>query len=582
MTTTTRDVPRAPKPDRLAVARALRQIAHLLRIRNESPFRARAYERGAEALEAFPGDLGALAAADRLTEIPGIGPGLARVVTEMLRDGRSTLLESLRQEMPSGVIELSRLPSLSLQKIRALQDALGVDSLAALEAACKEGRVRTVRGFGVKTEARLLEQLRRLREGEGTALLHRALQVGERLLRHLRGSKAIDRAELAGELRRRHETVSKLEVVATGSSPKPAIDRLLSFPFIEAGDAPGERGVTARLGNGLSVVLDWAPRPDYGVTLLRRTGSAGHVQRLEALAREQALELVGGPEAMPSGEAIGEEADVYRRLGLPWIPPELREGEGEIEAALRGELPTDLVTAEDVQGMVHCHTEYSDGRNTVLEMAQAAEALGMRYITITDHSASAGYAGGLSLERLERQWEEIARAQERVGIRILRGTESDILRDGSLDYPDAVLGRFDVIVASIHARHRMNADEMTRRLVRALGLPVFKIWGHARGRLIGRRPPFECRMEEVLDAAARSRTAIEVNGDPHRLDMEPRWIRASRERGLRFVISVDAHSVAELGNLRYGVDTARRGWVRRGEVLNALGVDEFSRAVRPA
>jgi DNA polymerase (family 10) len=266
---------------------------------------------------------------------------------------------------------------------------------------------------------------------------------------------------------------------------------------------------------------------------------------------------------------------------MPCIPPELREDEGEIEAALGGTLPADLLTLGDIQGMVHCHTRYSDGRNSVLEMARAAEALGMRYLTITDHSPTAVYAHGLSLERLERQWEEIDRAQEQTGVRILRGTESDILADGSLDYPDDVLARLDVIVASIHTRHGMDEAAMTRRVGAALALPVFKIWGHARGRLIGRRPPFACRMDEILDTAASARVAIEVNGDPHRLDLDPHWIRAARARGLRFVISVDAHSVSELGNLRYGVDTARRGWVRRGEVLNTLPAAEFAAAVKP-
>ena len=276
--------------------------------------------------------------------------------------------------------------------------------------------------------------------------------------------------------------------------------------------------------------------------------------------------------------AAGEE-DLYRHLGLPYVPPELREGSGEVEAAEAGRLPDDLVTAGDLRGLVHCHTVYSDGKHTIAEMARAADAMGMRYLTITDHSPTAFYARGLDVDRLHAQWEEIARVQETVSVRLLRGTESDILADGGLDYPDDILEQLDVVIASIHARHRMDADRMTRRLVRAMQHPCFKIWGHALGRLVLSRPPIECRVEEVLDAAAAARAAIEINGDPSRLDLEPRWIRAARARGLRFVVSTDAHSVDALANQRYGVAMARRGWVRRGEVLNTLDTEAFVRAV---
>jgi DNA polymerase (family 10) len=266
---------------------------------------------------------------------------------------------------------------------------------------------------------------------------------------------------------------------------------------------------------------------------------------------------------------------------MQFVPPELREDAGEIEVALEGRLPRDLVRLEDVRGMVHCHTRWSDGRASVEEMARAAETMGMEYLTITDHSRSAAYAGGLGIEDLRRQWEEIDRVQERVKVRLLRGSEADILEDGALDYPDEVLERLDVVIASIHSRMKMTEAEMTRRIARAMSLPVFKIWGHATGRLIGERDAYAVRVEEVLEAVASSRAAIEVNGDPRRLDLEPRFIRLARERGIRFVLSTDAHSTAGMENLRFAVGTARRGWLRRGEVLNALPVEEFRRAVQP-
>jgi DNA polymerase (family 10) len=275
------------------------------------------------------------------------------------------------------------------------------------------------------------------------------------------------------------------------------------------------------------------------------------------------------------------EEQIYKGLGMQYIPPELRENAGEIEAAAKGKLPQDLVTVADIKGMVHCHTTYSDGVHTLEQMVRGAEGMGMKYITITDHSPTAIYANGLKLDRLQRQWDEIDELQEQVSIKILRGTESDIVAGGGLDYPDAVLEKLDVIVASIHARYRMDSAKMTERITKAMRYPVFKIWGHALGRLLQRRPPFECDVERILDVIAESKAAIEINGDPYRLDLEPRWVREARKRKIKFVISTDAHSVKALTNLKYGVAMARRGWVQRKEVLNTLNPAAFAKAVKP-
>jgi DNA polymerase (family 10) len=354
--------------------------------------------------------------------------------------------------------------------------------------------------------------------------------------------------------------------------------------------------VTVRLSSGLHVELHVVAPDEFAAALWRLTGSPEHVARLEALAAMRGVDLdapIPPPRGVQQGEPAAQEAarepdevevverGLYARLGLSYIAPELREDHGEIQAAADGSLPEDLITIADIRGMTHCHTVHSDGKHTIEEMARAAEAMGMQYLTITDHSPTAHYAGGVRLDQLKRQWDEIARVQERVKIRLLRGTESDILADGALDYPDSILEQLDVIIASIHSRMKMDADAMTRRLVNAMRLPFFKIWGHALGRLLLRREPFACRVEEVLDAVAESRAAIEINGDPHRLDLAPEWTRRARARGIRFVISTDAHSIHGLANLRHGVHAARRGWLRRGEVLNTLGADEFAAAVKP-
>jgi DNA polymerase (family X) len=556
--------------DRSAVAGALREMGRLLEARGDSPFRVRAYERGARAVEGVA-DLGALVEQDRLREVPGIGPVLAAAVAELVRTGRSERLERLRAQLPPGILELSLVPGLTRRRILALHQALGIRSLDDLKAACEAGRVRTVKGFGPKTEEKILAGIAGLATREERVLLYAALREAEGLLRHLRAGPGVERADAAGALRRCEETVTELQLVAAAGDPAAVVDHFVAFPLLATVLSRDLDHCSARLPDGLRVELTVTPIAAYEPALHRLTGSRAHLDKLDGLHR------AGSKHPL----AVKTEADIYRRLGLPWLPPEVREDTGEVEAAAAGDAFADLVTEDDVKGLVHCHTVYSDGKHTVEQMARAAEAMGMQYITITDHSPTAHYAGGLQLDRLKRQWDEIARAQEKVKVRLLRGTESDILADGALDYPDAVLEQLDIVIASIHNRFRMDSEQMTRRLVRAMRHPLYKVWGHAQGRYVLTRPPFDCDMDAVLDAVASSRAAVEVNGDPHRLDMVPRWIREARKRGVRFVISTDAHSTSALRNVRYGVAMARRGWVRKGEVLNALPLDAFRRAVRP-
>ena len=570
--------------DRFAVANALREMGRLLEARGESPFRVRAYERGARAVLGVA-DLGRLVDEDRLREVPGIGPVLASAIAELHKTGRSGRLEQLRAQLPPGILELSLIPGMTRKRIAALHQALGVRGLDDLRAAAAAGRVRTVTGFGPKTEEKILEGIRGLATREERVLLSEAQREAEALLAHLRAAPQMTRAEVAGALRRCEETVTELQLVAAAGDPARTIEHFLTYPLLATVLERGLDHCAARLPGGLRVELVVTPPASYATALHRLTGSKAHLEKLDALARTRGLALTDAGLRRRAGgrrpAAIEDEADLYRRLGLPGLPPEVREDEGEIEAAAAGDDFSDLVTEGDVRGLVHCHTVYSDGKHTVEQMARAAEAMGMQYITITDHSPTAHYAGGLPLDRLKRQWEEIARAQEKVKVRLLRGTESDILADGALDYPDAVLEQLDIVIASVHNRFRMSSEQMTRRLVAAMRHPVFKVWGHAQGRYVLTRPPFDCDMDAVLDAVASSRAAVEVNGDPHRLDMVPRWLREARKRGVRFVISTDAHSTSQLRNVRYGVAMARRGWVRRGEVLNALPEAEFRRAVRP-
>jgi DNA polymerase (family 10) len=529
----------APPADGSAVADALREIGLLLEREGDNRFRARAYDRAARAVEALGESLGALVAEGRLTQVPGIGTTLAATIEELVRTGRSATLERLRQGRPS----TGRAP-----------------------AAARAVRARPARPDGAAREAHLDE----------------AMAEAEEILEHLRGHPAAECADLAGPLRRRAETVPRIDVVAAARDAAAVLEHVQRLPRRASTiERTGDR-VILQLTSGLTLHATAVAPASYAAALHHLTGSEAHLARLAAVARARGLTLTAsGPSRRGRRLAVRSEADLYRHLGLAYVAPELREDAGEVEAAHDGTLPRDLVDVGVIRGMVHCHTTYSDGAHSIAEMARAADLLGMQYMTITDHSPTATYARGLTVDRLKQQWDEIARVQETVRVRLLRGTESDILADGALDYPDAILEQLDVVIASIHHRHRMDAAAMTRRIVTALRHPRFKIWGHALGRYVLRRPPFACHMDEILDALAGARAAIEVNGDPHRLDMEPRWIREARPRGIKFVVSTDAHSVAALGNLRWGVDMARRGWLSPGDVLNTLDVDAFREAVRP-
>ncbi|HEY2747538.1 MAG TPA: DNA polymerase/3'-5' exonuclease PolX [Polyangia bacterium] len=562
--------------DKPAVARALREIGLLLELKGENRFRARAYETGARALEELREELGTLVDEGRLQSVTGIGPALAATIAEIWSTGRSQQLEKLRKELPPGAIELSEVPGLSLKKIQQLWTALEIDGVAALKRAIADGRLASVKGFGEKTVAKLADGIARWERRDERVRLVDAIEDAETLGAYLARGEGVARLEVVGSLRRWRETVSDIDFLAAVTTPAAGaalLQRLIDYPRVTRVVAQSERRAEVRLSSGISAELTVVDEAGFAAALVRHTGSKAHVARLEAIAEARGASL--------QDPARGER-EVYERLGLSYVAPELREDAGEIEAAQAGGVSEDLIALGDIRGMTHCHTVYSDGKATIEEMARAAEAMGMEYLTITDHSPSAHYAGGVTLDRLAQQWDEIARVQELVKVRLLRGTESDILEDGALDYPDAVLEKLDVIIASIHSRMKMDEATMTARLVRAMRQPLFKIWGHALGRLILRRDPFACRVEEVLDAVAESRAAIEVNGDPYRLDLAPEHIRAARARGIRFVISTDAHSTAALANLRFGIHTARRGWLRKHEVLNTLAVHDFMAAVRPA
>jgi DNA polymerase (family 10) len=547
------------------IAAALREIATYLELEGER-FRARAYVRAARSVDATH-DLRRLIDEGRLTELPGLGESLARLVAELADHGTVPLLERLRAAWPPVVLELARLPGVGTPKARKLYEELKPRSVDELADLADAGKIRVVQGFGKVSEAKIRDAIRGRHARGATVLLEVARELSVSLAAHVRASPAAVEVLIAGAPRRWIEVVDTLALAVATDDEAAVRARLGSHPLVVSLNERGPGLAVARLASGVLCELHTAPPARFGAAAIRATGSEAHVA---ALGLD--LETATG----------ADEAAVYAAIGLPWIPPEVRDGTDEIAAARAGDDFADLIALEDLTTVVHCHTVYSDGKNTVAEMARAAAKRGLAAITITDHSPTAHYAGGLTIERLHQQWAEIDEVQKKADVEILRGTESDIRKDGTLDYPDDVLAEMDIVIASIHNRYKLDEDGMTARIVRAMREPIFKIWGHALGRLVMSRPPIDVRFDEILDAICDSPAAIEINGDPKRLDLEPSRARRARDRGVRFVLGADAHSTRQLEYLENAVGIARRARIRRQDVLNALPPDEFAKAVRPA
>jgi len=572
-------------PDKATVAQVLRDISLLLQMKGESVFRSRAYDTAADRIVGLGEDLGALVREGRLQELPGIGQAIADKVSELVTTGKLAYFESLKAEFPPGVLELVRVPELGPKKALALARQLGVDGVDALEKACREGRVRQLSGFGEKSETKLLDGIALYRRTVNSRrLLGEALPVAERILESVKAAPGVIRASLGGSVRRRAETIGDVDLIASAPDAGAVFDAFTRSPEVAQVIGRGESKCSVRLHErDLQVDLRVLPDEDFATALHHFTGSKGHHVRLRGLAQERGLKISewGVHDANGQKQSVPDEAALYRLLGMQYIPPELREDTGEIDAALAGKLPEDLITLEDIQGAVHAHSTWSDGKNSLEEMARAAQALGLKYLTVTEHSQAAIYAGGLKEDDLRRQWDEIDRVNETVrGVRLLKGIEVDILESGALDYSDGILERLEVVIGSIHVRHSMDEEQMTRRLLQAFDNPHLHILGHPTGRLLQSREPYPLRMEAVLDKAAERGVTVEVNGKPERLDLKTEHVRQAVQRGVKLVVSADAHKVADLGNLAFAVATARRGWARKGDILNTLPAEGFVETLR--
>jgi len=554
------------------------EIADFLEIKGENPFRVRAYRRAAQTMEGLAEDVAAVAARGELLEIPGIGKDLAGKIQEFLECGVVEYLEGLRREIPAGVVELMRIHGVGPKTAKVLYEQAGVDSVEKLEELAKEHKLAGIPGIQARTEENILKGIAVWRGGRERTPLGAALSLAEAILATLRDLDEVDQISMAGSLRRMKETVKDLDILVTSKTPARIMEIFVGLPNVAEVLAHGETKSSLRLREGIQVDLRVVEPECFGAALQYFTGSKQHNIRVRELAQRNELKVneYGVFDGRSGKRMAGvTEEDVYRAVGLPLIPPELREDAGEIEAALADRLPT-LVALADIRGDLQLHTTWSDGAHSLADLAAGVQAKGYQYMAVTDHSKSVTVAKGMDEARVVQMIAEVRSLNRRLKrFRVLAGCEVDILADGSLDFPDEILAQLDLVQVSVHSRFKMSREEMTARIVRAVRHPLVHILGHPTGRLIGERAAYEVDMESVLQAARVAGIAVEINASPSRLDLNDLHARRAKDLGIPITISTDAHAMPQLEFMRYGVAVARRAWLSPGDVLNTLPVRDL-------
>ena len=569
--------------DNRRIAEFFEQMADIMDILGENAFRIRSYRNIARTIADLPESMeGMIAAGVDIEALPGIGKGSAAKIHEIIETGKLRALDELRAKIPAGLPDLLRLQGLGPRKVKLIYEGLGVDSIDSLEAAVRAGKLRDLPGMGEKSEENILKSLALFRRGQGRFHLSVGFVYADAIIEHLRSVKGVERLEPAGSLRRRSETIGDLDILAICDDPAPVMDAFTSWPDVDEIIARGDTKSSVRLANGLQIDLRVLPAAAFGAALHYFTGSKQHNIAIRDRAKARGLKVSEyGVFNAKTDERVGggTEDDVFAAVGLPLIPPELREARGEIEAAEKGELPA-LIEPADIVGDLQMHSTASDGRHRIAELAERAREMGYKYIAITDHSKAVRVAGGLDEEQYLKHLDAIEKADARAkGIRILKGIEVDILKDGALDLGDNVLERCDVVLASVHSGFKMPGPEMTRRVVKALRNPWVNMLAHPTGRLLLEREPFEIDLQEVFKVAREEGVTPEINADPHRLDLRDADARMARDMGLKIAIDTDAHSTDGLDVMRYGVFTARRAWLSRTDVINTLPLKQLLKAL---
>jgi DNA polymerase (family X) len=559
------------------------ELADLLEIREENPFRIRAYRNAAQFIRGHGRSMSELVAAGAdLSALPGIGRDLAAKIETIVSSGRLPLLELVRAKVPAPLVEMTRIEGLGPKRAKALYRALKIRSLEDLQRAARSGRIREVKGFGARTEQLIAQRAARVAKAEKRIRLADADEIAAPLVEYLRAGEGVKEVVVAGSYRRRRETVGDLDVLVSATRAAVAMDRAVHYEDVAEVVAHGPTRATVRLRNGLQVDIRVVPPPSYGAALHYFTGSKAHNITVRKMAQARGLKL-NEYGIFRGEERVGgrTEKEVFDAVGLPYIPPELREDRGEIEAARRKRLPV-LITQHDIRGDLHCHTRATDGRDTIEAMAKAAAAMGYEYVAINDHSQRVTMAHGLDRRRLMAQVRAIDRLNEKLdGIVVLKSVEVDILDDGRLDLPDTVLKELDFTVCAIHYGLDRSREQQTQRVLRAMDNPYFTILAHPTGRLINAREPYDIDLERVLEAAKERGRILELNAHPDRLDLDDRHCRMAKEAGVRVAISTDAHRASDLALMRYGIGQARRGWLEPADVVNTRGLAELRKLLRP-
>lgn len=573
--------------DNIRYAQLLEESAKLMQILGESSFRVRAFERAARTIQGLSTPIPELLDDGTITDIPGIGKGIAAELEEIRNTRSSENLERLRASLPADIDTLFQVSGLGPKRIRLIWEELGVGSIDTLEAAAKSGQLAGLKGLGPKTVANIIKEIKRVRASAGRTPFGPAYRAADEVLRTLRALPSVERVEVAGSLRRGRITVKDLDFVAASREPKTVMDAFISMPNVLEVVVNGDTKSTVILEGNLPADIRVVDPDVFGATLHHFTGSKDHNIKMRARAVARGLRISEYGVFQRDGDdneaplVCATEEEIFAAVGLPWIAPEMREDGGEIEAAERGELP-DLIDLRAIRSDLHMHTTYSDGRATIEDMAEAAKALGLTHIAITDHSQSLYVANGLNRERLLAQIEEIDALNARLdGFRILKGLEVDILADGSLDMDLDVLEQLDWVVGSVHQWMSQSKEVMTERVIRAVRSGYISALGHPTGRLIGARNPYEIDLPPVLEACAEEGVAAEINAGPNRLDLDGSVVRKAQElEKLMFTINTDAHSVRSLHRMDLGVMTARRGWLPTSRVVNALALEDFLKTIR--
>jgi DNA polymerase (family 10) len=561
--------------DKKTVANILNEIGLLLELKGENPFKSRAYYNAARIIEVLDEDLEAMVKEGRLRDVKGIGEALEKKITELVTTGKLKYYEELKQSVPLGLVEMLKIPGLGPKKIKTLYDKLGITTIGELEYACIENRLLSLPGFGEKTQKKVLEGIQFIKQFSGHHLYFEAYEEAVRLKEYLESTGLVIRCEIAGSIRRKKEIVKDIDMLATSAQPEKLMECFVNYQGVKDVVAKGDTKTSVVLNSGINADLRVVKDEEFPYALHHFTGSKEHNTVLRHRAKAMGIKM--NEYGLFKGDVLircASEEEIFEKLNLCYIPPELRENAGEIEAAERGEIPV-LVEEKDLKGVFHVHTTYSDGRNSLADIVQRSRELGYSYIAITDHSQSAFYANGLSTERLLEQWEEIeALNREYDDIVILKGIEVDILPDGSLDYGDDVLEKFDLVIASIHSHFKMGREEMTRRVVKAIENDHVHIVGHLTGRLLLSRDGYEIDVHEVIEAAREHGKVIEINSSPYRLDLDWRYIKHAKERGVKFAICPDAHSIEGLEDVKYGIGIARKGWLEAKDVINTYEIQQ--------